>query len=276
MGGLTLVPSPGIIRRPGGPPKVTEPTVSTATIRTGRCHSRKKRAQPIKRPAGPGPDEQHVELRELAGDRRRRAAVVRLPVLRIGVLIQPDVAVIGSAQRPDVVDPRTEQAADRIRLGDDMDLAAERLHQAPGRQVAPGVSDAQEPVALVRRDHAQRNAQIPRRGLHQDRPGRQDAIPLGSLDHLARGLQLDRPGEVEALTLEEQRVPERWLKIDVQLLLVETLGRRNDPRQPEFFFYIQLSLVVVAEVGEEAECAFADGPGSQTGEKGSVIGKGEP
>jgi hypothetical protein len=40
-GGRTLVPRPGIMRRPDGPPKVTEPTVSTATIRTGRCHSRR-------------------------------------------------------------------------------------------------------------------------------------------------------------------------------------------------------------------------------------------
>ena len=40
-GGRTLVPRPGIIRRPGAPPKVTEPTLSTATTRTGRGHSRK-------------------------------------------------------------------------------------------------------------------------------------------------------------------------------------------------------------------------------------------
>ena len=72
------------------------------------------------RAAGSGPDEQHIELRELPSDRRCRAAVVRPPVLWIGVLIQPDVAVIGGAQRLDVVDPRTEQAADRIRFGDDM------------------------------------------------------------------------------------------------------------------------------------------------------------
>ena len=63
-------------------------------------------------PAGPGADEQHVELRELAGDRRSRAAVVRLPVLRIGVLIQPHVAVVGRTQRTDIVDPRAEEAAD--------------------------------------------------------------------------------------------------------------------------------------------------------------------
>ena len=37
-GGRTLAPRPGIIRRPGGPPNVTEPTLSTATTRTGRRH----------------------------------------------------------------------------------------------------------------------------------------------------------------------------------------------------------------------------------------------
>ena len=50
-----LVPRPGIIRRPGGPPKATEPTLSTATTRTGRCHSRKYRAQPIRVPVVPAP-----------------------------------------------------------------------------------------------------------------------------------------------------------------------------------------------------------------------------
>ena len=40
-GGGTLVPRPGIIRGPGGPPKVTEPTLSTATIRTDGWWSRK-------------------------------------------------------------------------------------------------------------------------------------------------------------------------------------------------------------------------------------------
>ena len=49
------MPRPGIIRRPGSPPKVTEPTVSTATTRTGRCHSRKYRAQPISVPVVPAP-----------------------------------------------------------------------------------------------------------------------------------------------------------------------------------------------------------------------------
>jgi len=52
--------------------------------------------------------------------------------------------------------------------------------------------------------------------------------PLGRLHHLGGGFQLDRAGEVEALALEEQRLPKHRLKIDVELLLVETLGRRND------------------------------------------------
>ncbi len=49
------LPSPGIIRRAGGPPKVTEPTESTAATRTRRCHWRKKRAQPIRVPVVPAP-----------------------------------------------------------------------------------------------------------------------------------------------------------------------------------------------------------------------------
>src|SRR4030095_6063162 len=47
--------------------------------------------------AGPASDKQHVKLGELPSDGRRRPAVVRLPVLRIGVLIQPDVAIVRSA-----------------------------------------------------------------------------------------------------------------------------------------------------------------------------------
>ena len=39
--GGTLVPSPGISRRLGGPPKVTDPTLSTAMIRTGQSQARR-------------------------------------------------------------------------------------------------------------------------------------------------------------------------------------------------------------------------------------------
>ena len=179
-------------------------------------------------PGGAGPDEQHVQPRELASDRRRCRAVVRLPVARIGVLVEPHVPVVGGAQRADVVDPRAEEAAGGIRLGDDVHLAAQRLHQQPGRQVAAGVSHAQEPVALARRDHAQRHAQVPGRGLDQDRPRRQDSVPVSGLHHLGRGLQLDRAGEVEALTLQEQRVPEDRPKVDVEVVLVESLGNGYD------------------------------------------------
>ena len=49
------MPRPGIIRGPGAPPKVTDPTLSTATTHTGRCHCRKKRAQPIRVPVVPAP-----------------------------------------------------------------------------------------------------------------------------------------------------------------------------------------------------------------------------
>ncbi len=49
------MPRPGIIRRPGGSPKMAEPTLSTATIRTGRCQERNQRAQPIRVPVVPTP-----------------------------------------------------------------------------------------------------------------------------------------------------------------------------------------------------------------------------
>ena len=50
-----LVPRPGIILRPGGPPKVTEPTLSTATTRTGRCHSAEVPGTAHQRPGRAGP-----------------------------------------------------------------------------------------------------------------------------------------------------------------------------------------------------------------------------
>ena len=75
-GGRTLVPRPGTIRGWAGVPKVTEPTASTATIRTDGLVSLKYRAQPISVPVLPGaltPTEvlaaQHARsLRELLGD----------------------------------------------------------------------------------------------------------------------------------------------------------------------------------------------------------------
>ena len=42
-------------RRPGGPPKLTEPTASTATMRTCGFHQRNQRAQPINVPVVPAP-----------------------------------------------------------------------------------------------------------------------------------------------------------------------------------------------------------------------------
>src|SRR6201989_2190085 len=45
-------------------------------------------------PGGAGPDEQHVKLRKLASDGRRRGAVVRPPVGRGGVLGEPGLPVV--------------------------------------------------------------------------------------------------------------------------------------------------------------------------------------
>jgi hypothetical protein len=179
-------------------------------------------------PGGAGPDEQHVQLRELAGDGRCRRAVVGHPVARIGVLVEPHVPVVGGAQLTEVVEPRPEEAAPGVRLGDDMHLAAQRLHEQPGRQVAAGVGHAQEPVALAGRDHAQGDAQVAGRGLDQDRLRRQAPVPLGAGHHLGRRLQLDRAGEVEALALQEERLPEDRPEVDVEVVLVEGLGDGDD------------------------------------------------
>ncbi len=227
-GGRTLVPRPGIIRRPGGPPKVTEPTVSTATIRTRRAALAEVAGAAHQGAGGAGADEQHVELGELAGDRRGGAPVVRLPVVRVAVLVEPHVPVVGGAQRADVVEPRAEEPADRVRLGDDVHLGAERLHQPPGGQVAAGVGDAQEPVALAGRDHAQRDAEVPGRGLDQDRTRGQDAVSLGGLHHLGGGLELDRAGEVEPFAFQVERAPEDRAQVDVELFVVELVRTRND------------------------------------------------
>jgi hypothetical protein len=150
------------------------------------------------------------------------------PVTGVGVLVEPHVPVVGGAQPTEVPEPGAEEAALGIRFGDDMHLASQRLHQEPGRQVAAGVGHAQEPVALARRDHAQRHAQIAGRGLDQDRRRRQAPVPLGGLHHLCRGLQLDRAGEVEALTLEEEWPPEDRPEVDVEVVLVESLGDGDD------------------------------------------------
>ena len=83
---------------------------------------------------------------------------MRFPVPRIAVLIQPYVSVVGRAQGTDVIDPYAEEASNAVRLCDDMDLATKRLHKPPRRQVAAGVGDAQESVALAGRDHAQCNS----------------------------------------------------------------------------------------------------------------------
>ena len=97
-GGRTLVPRPGIIRRAGGPPKVTEPTASTATIRTGRCHVAEVARAAHQGPRGARADEQHVESGKCG---RSRGAVVRLCARQfagIRVLVEPHVPVVGGAQ----------------------------------------------------------------------------------------------------------------------------------------------------------------------------------
>ena len=63
------------MRRPGSAPKLTEPAASTATMRTGRCHSRNQRAQPIRVPVVPAP----TNSTSMSGKSRAIAgAVVRL------------------------------------------------------------------------------------------------------------------------------------------------------------------------------------------------------
>ena len=47
---------------------------------------------------------EHIHPWELARDRRCRRAVVRLPVSRIDVLVEPHVPVVGGAQRPHLVE----------------------------------------------------------------------------------------------------------------------------------------------------------------------------
>ena len=207
--------------------------MSTATTRTRAVPLPEVARAAHQGPGGARSDKQHVKLRELAGYGGRRGAVVCPPVARVGVLVEPDVAVVGGAQGTDVIKPRAEEAARGIRLGDDVHLGAQRLHQQPGRQVAAGVGHAHEPVALARRDDAQRHPQVPRRGLDQDRPRRQRPVPVGGLHHLSRGLQLDRAREVKALTLQEQRTPEDRTKVYVEIVLVEGLrngyNRHDDP-----------------------------------------------
>lgn len=215
--GGTLVPSPGMRRTPGGPPKVTEPTLSTATIRTGRRHCQNQRAQPISVPVVLGPDEQHVQVREAPRDLRRRGPVVRAPVALVAVLVEPHVPLVRGAQRPHVSEPGAQVPVVQVRLPDHVHPGAERLHQPDRRQVAPRVGHAQEPVAPARGDHAQGHPQVPRRRLDQDRPRPQGAVALGGVHHLAGRLQLDRPGEVEALALQVQRKLQRRPQVDVEV-----------------------------------------------------------
>jgi hypothetical protein len=107
-------------------------------------------------------------------------------------------------------------------------LSAQRLHEPPGGGVATGVGHAQEPIALTRRDHAQRHAEVSRRGLDEDGLRCQGSAPFGRLHHLGGGLQLDRAGEVEPLTLEIERVAHDRPEVEVKILLVEVLGSGDD------------------------------------------------
>src|SRR4029453_5926663 len=115
------------------------------------------------------------------------------------------------------------------------------------------------------------DTQIARRGLPQNRPRRQDSVPLGRLHHLGRGLQLDRPGEVEALTLQKQRLPERRLKIDVELLLVETLGRRDNSHLDLRLWSSAVRCVSALSRSTSERSALTDGPRSQPCDGDSVL-----
>jgi hypothetical protein len=185
----------------------------------GTAHQRAGRA---------GADEQHVQLRELPGDRRPGGAEVRLPGVAVGVLVEPDESVVGLEQLADPVQPGTEETGDRVGLDDRVDLRAQRLHQPLRGQVAPRVGHTHEVVAAARRDHAQGDAQVARGGFDQYRSRAQQPVTLGGLDHRGRGLQLDRAGEVEALALEEQRAPECRPEIDIEVFLVVFLGSGDD------------------------------------------------
>ena len=83
-------------------------------------------------PRCPGSHEQHVQFGELIGDLGGSPAVVRSPVAGIGVLVEPDVPLVGRAQVPHVVEPGPEEAVDGIRFGDQVHLCPERLHELPG------------------------------------------------------------------------------------------------------------------------------------------------
>src|SRR5215211_7676807 len=93
-------------------------------------------------PGGAGPDEEHVQSRELTSDGRRGAAIVRPPVVRVRVLVEPYVTIVGRTQRADVLQPSAEETRDGVRLGDDAYFASQRLHEQSGRQVATGVGHA--------------------------------------------------------------------------------------------------------------------------------------
>ena len=119
---------------------------------------------------GSGADEQDVEGGELAGDGGRGAAVVGPPVVRVRVLVEPDVAVVGRAQPADVVEPGAEQPADSGSGSvDDVHLGAECLHQPPGGQ-----------VAAASRSRTRSGSPCSRRSCSAPRPGSRRTIRPGS------------------------------------------------------------------------------------------------
>src|SRR5690606_38887790 len=137
-------------------------------------------------------------------------------------------SLVGRAEVADVVQASAEVPVLRVGLGDDDDLGAQRLHQQPGREVAAGVGDAPEPVALAGRDDAERHAEVPGRRLDQHGTRAEDAAALRRGDHLVRRLQLHGTGEVEALARQVERADEDRSQVDVEVVLVELLGKGDD------------------------------------------------
>ena len=119
---------------------------------------------PHQRSGGTGSDEEHVELGEPCRDVRSGQPVVCPPVVGVEVLVEPDVPLVARTEPLDVREPCAEEPALGVRLVEGVHLGAERFHHLLGGQIAAAVRDAHEPVALARRDHAERDARgCPRR-----------------------------------------------------------------------------------------------------------------
>ena len=140
------------------------------------------------------------DLRQVGEDLRARAAVVRLGVGRVAVLVEHDP--VGVLARDALGDADGLVRAPRSGRRDD--LGAPHAQQLAALLGGVLRHDADHAVAPHLRDHRHRDARVAARGLQDRAARRQTPVGLGSLDHGQRRAVLDGSRGVLVLELGPQ------------------------------------------------------------------------